>query len=129
MTRHDNSSVSHHRFAACVLAGATLLGTGTATASIGLAALTSAPAGATAMAPVTVTGKVVKIISTVAGSSSFEITVGMKHYVVKCNAMTRIKLDDMTVKMSKLKLGDTVTVKGPLEMGAILATSIVIAGM
>jgi len=81
-------------------------------------------AAASTMAPVTVHGTLVKVL----GMSSFTMKAGAKHYTVKVDAMTHIKLDGKTVKLSHLRPGDTVVVKGPLEMGTITATSVV-AGM
>jgi hypothetical protein len=56
------------------------------------------------------------------------MSVGMKSYEVKTNAMTHVTLGSMKAKLSALKKGDTVKVKGELEMGAIIATSVA-AGM
>lgn len=78
----------------------------------------------TTMAPVTKSGRFVKVLS----KSSFKISVGKKTYVVTVDAMTHVKLDNKAVKIASLKRGDTVTVKGPLEMDTIKATSVV-AGM
>jgi hypothetical protein len=52
------------------------------------------------------------------------MSVDMKSYVVKTNSMTHVTLNSMKSKLSALKMGDSVTVKGELEMGAILATSV-----
>lgn len=91
------------------------------------AAVIPASSGAvahTSMAPVTKSGKLVKVLS----SASFTMSVGSKSYVVKVDDMTHVTLDSKKVKLSTLKKGDTVTVKGPLEMDTISATSVV-AGM
>jgi hypothetical protein len=77
-----------------------------------------------AMMQVTKMGTFEKLLS----STSFKMSVGMKGYVVKTNAMTHVTLGSMKAKLSVLKKGDTVKVKGELEMGAIIATSVV-AGM
>jgi hypothetical protein len=72
------------------------------------------------MAQVTKTGTFEKLLS----STSFRMSVDMKSYVVKTNSMTHVTLNSMKSKLSALKMGDSVTVKGELEMGAILATSV-----
>ena len=64
---------------------------------------------------------------TISGSA-FKMAVGMKTYEVKTDAMTHVKADGKAVKLASLKKGDHVTVKGELEMGDIVATSVV-AGM
>ena len=97
------------------------LGGGVAIASV-IAPTAGAVVAKTAMAPVTETGKITKIIS----GSSFTMTVKKTSYVVKADAMTHVKDGSMMVKFSKLKKGETVTVKGPLDMKTISATSIVI---
>jgi Cu/Ag efflux protein CusF len=61
-------------------------------------------------------------------ASAFKMTVGMKSYEVKTDAMTHVMADGKSAKLSALKKGDHVTVKGELEMGSIVATSVV-AGM
>jgi Cu/Ag efflux protein CusF len=61
-------------------------------------------------------------------ASAFKMAVGMKSYEVKTDAMTHVTADGKSVKLSSLKKGDHVTVKGELEMGSIVATSVV-AGM
>jgi Domain of unknown function (DUF5666) len=76
------------------------------------------------MAPVTEVGKIAKVLS----ATSFTVKVGSKTYTVTTDAMTHVTLNKMSVKVSKLKAGDSVTVKGPLEMMTIKATSVV-AGM
>jgi hypothetical protein len=73
-----------------------------------------------AMMQVTKVGTFEKLLS----STSFKISVDMKSYVVKTNSMTHITLNSMKAKLSSLRQGDTVTVKGVLEMGAIIATSV-----
>jgi len=72
------------------------------------------------MGQVTKTGTFEKLLS----STSFKMSVDMKSYVVKTNAMTHVTLNSMKSKLSALKMGDSVTVKGQLEMGTILATSV-----
>lgn len=92
----------------------------------GSAGVAAAPAGATVvyhvMAPVTKTGRLSKIDS----KMSFTLAVGMHRYVVKIDDMTHIKLDGKTVKFSSLKVGDTLTVRGPLQMKMIDATSVAV---
>jgi hypothetical protein len=61
-------------------------------------------------------------------ATAFKMSVGMKSYQVKTDAMTHVTFGGKNVKVSTLKKGDTVTVKGQLEMGSIVATS-VMAGM
>jgi hypothetical protein len=97
------------------------IGAGAGAASVAIAS-TAGAAIHQSMAPVTKMGKLAKIDS----KSSFTFDVGMHHYIVKVDAMTHIKLDDKSVKLSKLKVGDTLTVHGPLEMGEIDATSITV---
>ncbi len=53
---------------------------------------------------VTKTGKFVKFVS----MNSFRISVGMKTYLVKTDAMTHVWSDNMKFKLSRLKKGDTV---------------------
>jgi hypothetical protein len=93
----------------------------------GAASVAAAEAGGAAvhrsMAPVTKMGKLAKIDS----KTTFTLDVGMHHYVVKVDDMTHIKLDNKDVALSKLKVGDTLTVRGPLEMGTIDATSVSVA--
>lgn len=69
---------------------------------------------------VTKTGTFVKLLS----MTTFRMTVDMKPYVVKVDAMTHITLGGMKTHLATLKKGDTVTVKGVLEMGTILATTV-----
>jgi hypothetical protein len=76
----------------------------------------------TTMAPVTETGKITKIVS----GASFTMSVKNKSYVVKADAMTHVKEGSKVVKFSALKKGETVVVKGPLDMKTVSATSIVI---
>ena len=57
-------------------------------------------------------------------STSFKMSEGMKSYTVKTNDMTHVTLGSKKVKLTSLKKGDTVTVKGELEMGTIMATSV-----
>jgi hypothetical protein len=73
---------------------------------------------------VTKSGTFEKAIS----ATAFKMSVGMKSYEVKTDAMTHVTFGGKSVKVSSLKKGDTVTVKGRLEMGSIVATS-VMAGM
>jgi Domain of unknown function (DUF5666) len=61
-------------------------------------------------------------------ATAFKMSVGMKSYQVKTNAMTHLTFGGKSVKLSALKKGDAVTVKGQLEMGSIVASS-VMAGM
>jgi hypothetical protein len=58
--------------------------------------------------------------------TSFKMSVGMKSFIVKTSAMTHVTLGSKAVKLSSLKMGDSVTVKGELEMGTIIATSVVV---
>lgn len=99
------------------------IGMGTGAASIAVAPLGGA-AIHHSMAPVTKMGKLAKVDS----KTSFTLVVGSHHYLVKIDDMTHIKLDNKEVKLSSLKVGDSLTVHGPLEMGTIDATSIT-AGM
>jgi len=77
-----------------------------------------------AVMTMTKTGTFEKLIST----TSFKMTDAMKSYTVKTNGMTHVTLGSKKVKLASLKMGDTVTVKGVLEMGTVMATSVV-AGM
>lgn len=129
MKRPIRSTVSRPRVATLLIAGTALLTAGGTTTAVAVEALAATPAGATAMAPVTVSGKVVAIVSTAKDSSSFRIKVGSKTDLVKCDAMTHITENGMKVTMSKLAVGDTVRVRGPLEMGTISASSVVITTM
>jgi hypothetical protein len=70
---------------------------------------------------VTKTGTITKFES----ASSFSISVSKTTYVVKTNDMTHVTIDMKSAKVSNLKKGDAVTVKGPLEMSTITATSVV----
>jgi hypothetical protein len=76
---------------------------------------------AAAMGELTKTGTFDKLLS----STSFKMSVAMKPYIVETNGMTHISLDSMHAKLSAFKKGDTVTVKGVLHMGTILATTVV----
>ena len=78
-----------------------------------------------AMMTVTKTGTFEKWAS----KTSFGMKVGMKSYTVKVNGMTHVTENGMMEKVSSLKKGDAIKVKGALEMGTILATSIVITKM
>lgn len=99
-------------------------------ASIGVSAgaasvAVASPSGAAihhAMAPITKMGKLARIDS----KTTFTLDVGMHHYIVKIDDMTHIKLDKKDVKLSTLKVGDSLTVRGPLEMGTIDATSVTV---
>ncbi|HTV12391.1 MAG TPA: hypothetical protein VME20_11105 [Acidimicrobiales bacterium] len=88
------------------------------------AAVATAQVAPAPMAAMTVsrTGTFEKLLS----MSSFELKVGMKSYAVKTNAMTHITDNGMKERLSSLKKGETLTVKGELEMGTILATSVVV---
>ncbi len=92
------------------------------------AAFVGAPASqaqvANAAMQVTRAGTFEKAIS----ATAFKMAVGMKSYEVKTDAMTHVTADGKSVKLTSLKKGDHVTVKGELEMGSIVATSVV-AGM
>lgn len=93
------------------LAGGLLLtGAGAASASLARTTMTA-----------TKTGKIVKFTS----SSAFTITVGGKTFVVKTNDMTHVTVHSKASKVSALKKGETVTVKGDIEMETITATSVV----
>ncbi len=97
------------------------------TSTLGAVAAPASQAAAlhsSAMMQVTKMGTFEKLLS----ATSFKMSVGMKSYVVKTNAMTHVTLGSMKAKLSAIKKGDAVKVKGELEMGAIVATS-VIAGM
>ena len=96
------------------------IGVGTGAASIATASISGAAVHHTTMMPVTKTGKLTKIDS----KTSFTMAVGTHHYLVKIDDMTHVRLDNKNVNLSKLKVGDTLTVKGPLEMGEIDATSV-----
>lgn len=65
-------------------------------------------------------------LSKIDSKTSFTIIVGRKRYFVEVDAMTHIKVGAKAVKFSSLRPGDTVQVKGMLEMGEISATSVVI---
>jgi hypothetical protein len=93
------------------LAGGLLLaGTGAASASLSHTAMTT-----------TKTGKIARFTS----SSAFTITVSGKTYVVKTNDMTHVSIHSKASKVSALKKGETVTVKGDIEMETITAASVV----
>ena len=78
-----------------------------------------------AMMTVTKTGTFEKWTS----KTSFEIKAGMKLYAVKVNDMTHITENGMKEMLSSLKTGYVIKVRGKLEMGTVLATSIVIEKM
>ena len=92
----------------------------------GTATVVAAPASQAQVAnvamQVTKAGTFEKTIS----ATAFKMAVGMKTYEVKTDAMTHVKADGKTVKLASLKKGDDVTVKGELEMGDIVATSVVV---
>jgi hypothetical protein len=93
------------------LAGGLLFaGAGAASASVSHTTMTT-----------TKTGKIAKFTS----SSAFTITVSGKTYVVKTDDMTHVTIDSKAGKVSALKKGETVTVKGDIEMETITATSVV----
>ncbi len=85
----------------------------------GSAAASASPAHAATSA--TKTGKIAKFTS----MTAFTITVSGKTYVVKTNDMTHVTIDAKSSKIGALKKGDTVTVKGDIEMDTITATSVV----
>jgi Domain of unknown function (DUF5666) len=93
-----------------------------------IAAVVTAPASQAqtmhAATQVTKSGTFEKAISAMA----FKMAVGMKSYEVKTDSMTHVMFGGKTAKVSALKKGDKVTVKGELEMGTIVATSLM-AGM
>jgi hypothetical protein len=82
-------------------------------------AATSASVVQTTM-QVTKTGTVTKFAST----TSFTIRAGSKSYLVTTNDMTRVTIGSKTGKISQLKKGEEVTVKGTLEMSTIKASSV-----
>lgn len=92
-----------------------------AAASLSAAAV-SASAGAVGHATMTVTksGKITKLDS----KSSFNVKVGSKTYVVHTDAMTHVTVDGKSSKVSALKVGESVSVKGTLEMDTITATTV-----
>ncbi|MDA8297710.1 MAG: hypothetical protein M0004_14205 [Actinomycetota bacterium] len=75
----------------------------------------------TAMAPVTLHGKVIRVTS----ATSFIVHVGRHRYVVTIDAMTHVTLNHRPGPVRELRAGDDVTVKGPLEMGRVHASSVV----
>jgi hypothetical protein len=95
---------------ASLAGGLVLVGTGAVSASVSHSAMTA-----------TETGKIAKFTS----KSAFTITVKGKTYVVKTNDMTHVTIDSKASKVSALKKGETVTVKGEIEMDTITATSVV----
>src|ERR1700684_85823 len=98
-------------FLSATIAGGLLLaGAGAASASLSHTTMTT-----------TKTGKIAKFTS----SSAFTITVSGKTYVVKTNDMTHVSIDSKASKVSALKKGETVTVKGDIEMETVTATSVV----
>ena len=106
---------------ALAASGAALL----ATAPAGQAATVAHPSLSHGAMKVTEKGK----ITAVMGMSEFKMAVGMHKYTVKVGAMTHITVDAKAAKFNALKKGDTVTVKGELEMGLIEATSVNVAAM
>lgn len=97
-----------------------VLALGASLAGIGSTAAAAGAATAHSAMKVTDTGKLTKIVS----MTSFDIKVGSKTYLVTTNDMTKITLDMKSVKVGKLKVGDTITAKGTLDMETITATSI-----
>jgi cytochrome c-type biogenesis protein CcmE len=89
----------------------------------GLAIATAVPSQAAAQATMsaTKTGKIVKYLS----STSFSLSSGKTTYVVKTDAMTHVTVGSKGAKLTSVKRGATVTVKGALEMHTITATSVV----
>jgi hypothetical protein len=94
---------------ATLASGILVAGAGAASASLAHSAMTA-----------TKTGKIAKFTS----MSAFTITASGKTYVVKTNAMTHVTIDSKASKVSALKKGETVTVKGDIEMDTITATSV-----
>ncbi len=103
-------SMSRAIISASLAGGVLLAGAGAANASLSHTAMTT-----------TKTGKIAKFTS----MSAFTITVSGKTYVVKTNDMTHVTIDSKASKVSALKKGETVTVKGDIEMETITATSVV----
>ena len=97
-------------FSASLAGGLLLVGIGAVSASVSHTAMTA-----------TKTGKIAKFTS----MSAFTITVKGKTYVVKTDNMTHVTIDSKASKVSALKKGETVTVKGEIEMETITATSVV----
>lgn len=101
-----------------VLPGVVALG---AAGMFGLVATGAGAASTHTVMTTTKTGKIAKLES----MSSFSMKVGATTYVVKTNHMTHIDVDMKPAKMSALKVGETVTVKGePGAMDTITATTI-----
>ena len=100
------------------------LALGISSTAVVVAAPASQAQVANAAMQVTKAGTFEKTIS----ATAFKMAVGMKSYEVKTDAMTHVTADGKSVKLASLKKGDHVTVKGELEMGSIVATSVV-AGM
>lgn len=96
---------------------------GLSVAALSASAATTAGPSVTesAMAPVTLHGKVVRVTS----ATSFVVHVGRHRYVVTVDAMTHIMLDHRPGHVRELRAGDNVTMKGPLEMGRLHASSVV----
>ena len=90
------------------------------------ATVVTAPASQAQVATVTMQVTKAGTFEKTTSTSAFKMAVGMKTYEVKTNAMTHVKADGKTVKLAALKKGDHVTVKGELEMGDIVATSVVV---
>lgn len=92
--------------------------------ALGLAPVLVTGTGASAATPTamiaTKTGKITKLES----AHAFVIKVGEKTYVVKIDAMTQLKVGGKLAKLSALKRGDTVRVKGTVEMDTITATAV-----
>jgi hypothetical protein len=102
--------MKHALLSASLAGGLFFAGASAASASLSHTAMTT-----------TKTGKIAKFTS----SSAFTITSSGKTYVVKTNDMTHVTIDSKASKVSVLKKGETVTVKGTLEMETITATSVV----
>jgi hypothetical protein len=100
------------------------LALGLSSAAAVVAAPVSQAEVASAAMQVTKSGTFEKAIS----ATAFKMAVGMKSYEVKTDSMTHVTADGKSVKLGSLKKGDHVTVKGELEMGSIVATSVA-AGM
>lgn len=100
---------------------AAMLALGLATSTTaGLLTATIAEASTHSTMTVTDTGKITKVDS----SNTLSIKVGKVSYLVKTNDMTHVKIDTKAAKFSALKVGETVTIKGTLEMGEITAATI-----
>jgi len=94
----------------------------------GAAVLAAAPVSQAAVVQATMQVTKMGTFEKTVSSTAFKMAVGMKSYEVKTDSMTHVTLGGKSVKITSLKKGDTLTVKGELEMGTIVATSVV-AGM